>query len=257
MHIGELFELTGKVAIVTGGSRGIGEEIAIGLGEAGAKVAITARRDEWLKPALEKIAAMGIDCISIKADVAQAVDVKNLVDEVASKWGRIDILVNNAGITWGTPPEDMAIDKWDSVLDTNAKGTLLCCQYAGKVMMKQNSGNIINVSSSTGILAVDPNIMQAIGYQASKAAVAIMTKQLAVEWARYNIRVNGIAPFFFDTRMTHGVLKGAEPAIIQHVPMRRVGRAGEIKGAIVFLASEASSYITGQTILIDGGMSAW
>jgi len=257
MHVSELFNLSEKVAIVTGGSRGLGKEMAVGLGEAGAKVTITARREEWLTPACEELKGLGIECLAVKADVAKPEDVKRFVAETLQRWGKIDILVNNAGITWGTPAEDMPLDKWDAVLDTNAKGTLICSQQVGKEMMKQGGGNIINVASITGLLAVDPRFMQAIGYQASKAAVVVMTKQLAVEWAKYNIRVNAIAPFFHPTRMTKDIIQQAEKEILEHVPMGRLGREGEIKGAILFLASEASSYITGQVINLDGGMSAW
>ena len=257
MRIDELFDLSDKIAIVTGGSRGIGKEIAIGLGEAGAKVVITARREEWLIPACEEIKGLGIDCLAVKADISKPEDVKRFVAETLQKWGKIDILVNNAGVTWGALPEDMPLDKWDVVLNTNAKGTLICAQQVGKEMMKGGGGNIINVASTTGHLAIDPRIMQVIGYQASKAAIIIMTKQLAVEWAKYNIRVNAIAPFFYTTRMTKDTTQKAEKEIIQHVPMGRLGREGELKGAVVFLVSEASSYITGQVMNIDGGMSAW
>lgn len=257
MHISELFNLSGKVAIVTGGSRGLGKEIAVGLGEAGAKVTITARREEWLTPAYEELKGMGIDCLSVKADIAKVEDVKHFVAETLQRWGKIDILVNNAGVTWGTPAEDMSLEKWDVVMNTNAKGTFICCQQIGKEMIKQGGGNIVNVASISGQLAVDPRFMQAIGYQASKAAVVIMTKQLAVEWAKHNIRVNAIAPFVYPTRMAQGMIQKKEKEIIGHVPMGRLGREGELKGVVLFLASEASSYITGQTINIDGGMSAW
>ena len=257
MHVSELFNLSGKVAIVTGGSRGLGKEMAVGLGEAGARVTITARREEWLTPAYEELKGLGIECLAVKADIAKLEDVERFVAETLQRWGKIDILVNNAGITWGAPPEDMPLDKWDAVLNTNAKGTLICSQQVGKEMMKKGGGNIINVASITGLLAVDPKVMQAIGYQASKAAVVVMTKQLAVEWAKYNIRVNAIAPFVYPTRMTKGIIQQAEKEIIEHIPMGRMGREGETKGAILFLASEASSYITGQVINLDGGMSAW
>jgi len=257
MHVAKLFDLSGKVAVVTGGSRGIGKEIATGLGEAGAKVMITARREEWLTPAYDELKGLGIECLAVKADISKVDDVKRFLDETLQRWGKIDILVNNAGITWGTPPEDMPIDKWDAVLNTNAKGTLICCQKVGKEMIKNCKGNIINVASTTGLFAVDPRVMQAIGYQASKAAIVVMTKQFAVEWAKYNIRVNAIAPFFFRTRMTKDVTERAEKELIQHIPMGRLGREGELKGAVIFLASEASSYITGQIIAIDGGMTAW
>ena len=257
MPISELFNLSGKTAIVTGGSRGIGKEIAIGLGEMGAKVTITARREEWLMSACEELKSLGIECLAVKADITKLEDAKHFVAETLQRWGKIDILVNNAGIAWGAPPEEMPLDKWDAVLETNAKGTLICSQQVAKEMIKQGGGNIINVASTTGLLAVDPKAIQAIGYQASKAAIIIMTKQLAVEWAKYNIRVNAIAPFFFTTRMTKDTTQKAEEEIIRHVPMGRLGREGELKGAVLFLASEASSYITGQVINVDGGMSAW
>ena len=257
MHVSELFNLSGKVAVVTGGSRGIGKEIAIGLGEAGARVAITARREEWLIPAYEELTGMGIESLAVKADITSPEDVGRMVAETLRQWGKIDILVNNAGIAWGAPFVDMPLDKWDAVLNTNAKGPLICSQQVGKQMIKQGGGNIINVASTTGLLAVDPRAMQAIGYQASKAALIVMTKQLAVEWAKYNIRVNAIAPFFLKTRMTREVTEKAEKELVEHIPMGRLGREGELRGAVLFLASEASSYVTGQVINIDGGMSAW
>lgn len=257
MHAKDLFSLSGRIAIVTGGSRGLGKEIAIGLGEAGAKVVITARREEWLMPTYEELKGLGIECLAIRTDIAKVEDVERLVAETLQRWGRIDILVNNAGITWGAPPQEMPLDRWDTVLNVNAKGTLICSQEIGKEMIKQGGGNIINVASTTGLLAVDPTVMQAIGYQASKAAIIIMTKQLALEWAKYNIRVNAIAPFFFTTRMTKDITQRAEKEIIQHIPLGRLGQEGELKGAILFLAGEASSYITGQVINIDGGMSVW
>lgn len=257
MHAKDLFSLSGRIAIVTGGSRGLGKEIAIGLGEAGAKVIITARREEWLMPTYEEIKGLGVECLAVRADIAKLEDVERLVAETLQRWGRIDILVNNAGITWGAPPEDMPLDRWDTVLNVNAKGTLICSQEIGKEMIKQGGGNIINVASTTGLLAVDPTVMQAIGYQASKAAIIIMTKQLALEWAKYNIRVNAIAPFFFTTRMTKDITQRAEKEIIQHIPLGRLGQEGELKGVVLFLAGEASSYVTGQVINIDGGMSVW
>jgi len=253
----EIFTLAGKTAIITGGSRGLGKEIAVGLGEMGAKVVITARREEWLTPSSEELNAQGIECLAIQTDVTKPEDVKRMVAQTLSKWGKIDILVNNAGITWGAPSEDMPPDKWDAVLNTNAKGTFICSQQVGKAMINSGGGSIINVASLSGLSAVDPKVMQAIGYQASKAAIIIITKQLAVEWAKHHIRVNAIAPFFFSTRMTKDVTQRIEKEFLHLVPMGRLGREGELKGVVVFLASEASSYITGQVITIDGGTSAW
>jgi NAD(P)-dependent dehydrogenase (short-subunit alcohol dehydrogenase family) len=257
VHASKLFDLSDKVAIVTGGSRGLGKEMAVALSEMGAKVVITARREEWLTPTYQEFQKQGAECLAVKADIAKPDDVQRIVAETLKLWGKVDILVNNAGMTWGTPPEDMPLEKWDDVLNTNARGTLICCQMAGREMMRQGGGNIINIASTTGALAVDPRIMQAIGYQASKAAIIVLTKQLAVEWAKHNIRVNAIAPFFFRTRMAEGVIERAESVMIQHVPMGRLANEGEMKGVVVFLASQASSYITGQVFNIDGGLSAW
>ena len=257
MKTRDLFDLNGKVAIVTGGSRGLGKEMAIALGEAGAKVAITARREQWLNPAYDELTGLGIECLALKADVSNPENVRSMIERTLKTWGGIDILVNNAGITWGAPPEDMPLEKWETVLDVNAKGTFLCSQEVGRVMIKGGGGNIINIASTTGLLAIDPRVMQAIGYQASKAAIIVMTKQLAVEWAKYNIRINAIAPHFFATRMAKDAITKSEKELVEHIPMARLGREGELKGVIVFLASEASSYITGQVIAVDGGMSAW
>ena len=257
MHIRELFDLTGKVAIVTGGSRGLGKEIATGLGEAGAKVAITARREQELMSTKQELESMGIECLPIVADVSEAGDVKRTLARTLERWGKVDILVNNAGVVWAEPPDQMALDKWDYVMNINARGTFICCQEIGKEMIKQKSGNIINISSTVGVTGIDPNSGQFIGYQASKAAVIIMTKQLAVEWAVHNIRVNCAAPSFLATRLTNALIKRTGENIVRWTPMGRVGRADEIKGTVVFLASEASSYITGQVICLDGGTTAW
>ena len=257
MHIRDLFDLTGKVAIVTGGSRGLGKEIAIGLGEAGAKVVITARREQWLTPACEELTGLGIECLAVTGDVSDPESVKVIVAEALGKWGKIDILVNNAGITWGAPADQMPLDKWDSVMDVNAKGTLICCQQVFPVMVKQEGGSIINIASVAGVTGIDPEVMQAISYHTSKAAIVIMTKQLAVEWAAHNIRVNAIAPAFFVTRMAKTLIERGGEKLTRWLPMGRTGREGEIKGTAVFLASPASSFITGQVICLDGGQTAW
>ncbi len=257
MHIRELFDLKGKVAIVTGGSRGLGKEIATGLGEAGAKVAITARREQELMSTKQELEKMGIECLPIVADVSEVGDVKRTLAQTLERWGKVDILVNNAGVVWAAPPDQMPLDKWDYVMNINARGTFICCREIGKEMIKQKSGNIINISSTVGVTGVDPNSGQFIGYQASKAAIIIMTKQLAVEWAVHNIRVNCAAPSFLATRLTNALIERTGENMVRWTPMGRVGRADEIKGTAVFLASEASSYITGQVICLDGGTTAW
>ncbi|MBE0480995.1 MAG: glucose 1-dehydrogenase [Dehalococcoidia bacterium] len=257
MHTRDLFNLTGKTALVTGGSRGLGKEIAIALGEVGAKVAITARREPGLSDTRRELEGMGIECLPVLADVSEVQDVRRAVQETLDRWGRIDILVNNAGVVWALPPEDMPLDRWDYVMNINARGTFICCQEVGKEMIKRKTGNIINISSSLGLSAVDPKSGQFIAYQASKAAVVIMAKQLAVEWAVHNIRVNVIAPSFLATRLTNIRIEKSGENMLRWIPMARIGRADEIRGPAVFLASEASSYMTGQVIVLDGGTTVW
>jgi gluconate 5-dehydrogenase len=257
MNVRELFDLRDKVAIVTGGSRGLGKEIAFGLGEAGAKLAITARREEGLLATAQELESAGIECLPITIDISEVEGVKLMVAKTQEKWGVIDILVNNAGVVWAAPPEDMTLDRWDYVMNINARGTFICCQEVGREMIKQKSGNIINVSSAVGVAAVDPKSGQFISYQASKAGVNIMTKQLAAEWGCHNIRVNAVAPSFLATRLTNALVERTGDNMLRWIPLGRIGRADEVKGAVVFLASEASSYITGQVICIDGGTTVW
>jgi NAD(P)-dependent dehydrogenase (short-subunit alcohol dehydrogenase family) len=257
MNVRELFDLTGKVAIVTGGSRGLGKEIASALGEAGARVVITARREQWLSEAHKELECGGVDCLSIVADSSEVEGVKKMVSETLKKWGEIDILVNNAGVVWAASPEQMTLDKWDYVVNINARGTFICCQEVGREMIRQKHGNIINISSVAGVAAVDPKSGQFIAYQASKAAINIMTKQLAVEWGPHNIRINAIAPSFLSTRLTDALIARTGENMKRWIPLGRIGRPDEIRGAVVFLASEASSYITGQILCLDGGTTAW
>jgi len=253
----QLFDLSGKMAIVTGGSRGLGKEIAIALGEAGARVAITARRAEGLTATRDELQEMGIECVAIVADVSEVEGVRTTLAETMNTWGRVDILVNNAGVVWAAPPEEMTLDRWDYVMNINARGTFICCQEVGREMIKRGAGNIINVSSAVGVAAVDPESGQFIAYQASKAGINIMTKQLAAEWGVHNIRVNAIAPSFLSTRLTDALIERTGGNMLRWIPMGRIGRPDEVRGAIVFLASEASSYITGQVICIDGGTTVW
>jgi len=250
--IQELFSLTGRVAIVTGGSRGLGEEMAEGLAEAGASLMICARRDEWLQPTLEKFHAAGITAQGMLADVAKPGDVQAVVDKTIETFGQVDILVNNAGITWGARPEEMPIDKWQKVIDVNLTGAFLFAQAAGREMLKRQYGRIINVASIAGLHASVRGPHYA-GYAASKAGLMGLTRELAASWGRQNIRVNAIAPGFFHSRLADPALHLAEPSIRETCPIPRVGAAGELKGVCVFLAADASNYITGQTIVVDGG----
>lgn len=257
MHVAKLFDLTGRIAVVTGGSRGLGRQMAIAFAEAGAKVAIIARREQWLTPTYEEIRSSGAECLALRADVANQESVKRFVNEVIDKWDRIDILVNNAGVVWSAPSHEMPLEKWNLVMNTNITGMFICCQEIGRKLIAQHEGVIINIASVIGLIAPDPEVHKVVGYAASKGGVVALTKHLAAEWAPYNIRVNAIAPFWFPTRMSEATIERLGDKMLRRIPMGRVGREEEIRGVALFLASEASSYITGQTICVDGGATVW
>jgi NAD(P)-dependent dehydrogenase (short-subunit alcohol dehydrogenase family) len=250
--IQELFALTNRVAIVTGGSRGLGEEMADGLAEAGAALMICARREQWLTATLERFRKLGFRVEGMVADVSNPADVQAVVDRTVAAYGHLDILVNNAGISWGAPPEDMPLDKWQKVIDVNLTGAFLFAQAAAREMLKRNYGRIINVASIAGMHAAVAGPHYA-AYAASKAGLMGLTRELAASWGRQNIRVNAIAPGFFHSRLADPVIPLAEPSIKATCPIPRIGAEGELKGVCLFLASDASNYITGQTIIVDGG----
>jgi NAD(P)-dependent dehydrogenase (short-subunit alcohol dehydrogenase family) len=249
----ELFDLSGKVALVTGGSRGLGKEIAEGLAEAGASLMLLARREQWLTPTVDEFRARGFACVGAPCDVSKPDDVQRVVDQTIATYGKIDILVNNAGVTWGEPIEEHSLEKWNMVLEINLTGAFLFSQRVGREMLKRRSGNIINVASIAGLRGSMENGQHIVGYVAAKGGLIAMTREFAAKWARRGIRVNAIAPGFFPSRMTERVLAEGQPLIEAGVPMGRVGAAGELKGVAVFLAAPASSYITGHTIVVDGG----
>ena len=250
--IQDLFNLSSRVAIVTGGSRGLGEEMAEGLAEAGAALVLCARRDEWLTPTVDRFKAQGVRCEGLVADVARPADVQAVVDTAMRAFGQVDILVNNAGITWGAQPEEMPLDKWQKVLDINLTGAFLFAQAAGREMLKRQYGRIINVASIAGLHASVRGPRYA-GYSASKAGLMGLTRELAASWGRDGIRVNAIAPGFFHSRLADPAIPLVEPSIKASCPIPRVGAAGELKGVAVFLAADASNYMTGQVIVVDGG----
>lgn len=252
----ELFDLSGRVALVTGGSRGLGKEIAEGLAEAGASLMLLARREQWLQPTVEEFRARAFKAEGMMCDVSNADQVQSVVDKTIETFGQIDILVNNAGITWGQPAEDMDIEKWRQVIEVDLTGAFLFAQRAGREMLKRKGGVIINVASVAGLKGSMENGQHISGYVAAKGGLIALTRELAAKWARRGVRVNAIAPGFFPSRMTEKVLEAAQSQIEAAVPMGRVGREGELKGVAVFLASEASGYITGQTIVVDGGSTS-
>lgn len=253
-NVKDLFDLSGKTAIVTGGSRGIGKEMAEGLAEAGAKLMLCARRGEWLDETVREFEGGGFGVAGVPCDVSKPEEVTAVVDQTVAKFGSVDILVNNAGVSWGELPETMPLEKWRHVLDVNLTGCFLFAQAVGREMLKKESGSIINIASISGLTSSANGPFYA-GYVASKAGLIGLTRELAASWGRRGIRVNAIAPGFFHSRLADAVIDIYERRIQEDNVIPRVGNEGELKGTVVFLASEASSYITGQTIVVDGGMT--
>ncbi len=248
----KMFDLTNKIAIVTGASRGLGKAMAIGLAEAGANVVVTDILDT--SETVNEIKKLGRETMGIKVDVSKKSDVEAMVRQSVKKFGRIDILVNNAGIFRMASAETMKEEDWDKVIAVNLKGQFLCAQEVGKQMIKQKSGKIINIASVAGKFAY----AQAAAYNASKAGVILMTKTSAVEWGKYNIQVNAICPGVFATAMTKDFLgdKNFLQMIKTRVPLGRYGKPEELVGVVVYLASKASDYMTGHALVIDGGWTA-
>ena len=252
----ELFSLEGRVAIVTGASRGLGKEAAEGLAEAGAKVVLAARRAQWLDPTAHEFEERGFDVLAHPCDIAVEEQTQALAAAAIARYGRVDILVNNAGISWGAPYEEMPLDAWRKVLETNVIGTQLMTRAVLPVMRRQGYGKIVNIASIMGLAGVPREILEASSYTASKGALIALTRELAVHYAPHGIRVNALAPGFFPTRLSAGVVERSSARIEAITPLGRLGQAGEMKGAIVFLAAAASDYITGQIIAVDGGITA-
>lgn len=253
-NVKELFDLTGKTAIVTGGSRGIGREMAEGLAEAGANLMLCARKAEQLDETVTAFAAKGYSVSGKTCDVSKPEEVQAVIDATVERFGSVDILINNAGTSWGAMPEDMPLERWQQVIDVNLTGCFLFAQAAGREMLKKNSGSIINIASIAGMTSSANGPFYA-GYVASKAGLIGLTRELAASWGRRGIRVNAIAPGFFHSKLADAVIDIYERSIQENNVLPRVGNEGELKGVTVFLASDASSYITGQTIAVDGGMT--
>ncbi|QBQ97371.1 SDR family oxidoreductase [Paraburkholderia pallida] len=255
MQVRELFELGGQVALITGGSRGLGLQMAEALGEMGCRVVITARKADELKEAQQHLQARGIEATTIVSDLQRPEAVKPLVDETLAAYGQIDILVNNAGATWGAPAEDYPDEAWHKVMNLNVNAPFFLAREVGKrCMIPARRGKIINIASIAGLKgALGP--MQTIAYNTSKAAAINFTRALAAEWGKYGINVNAICPGFFPSKMSAGLLDTLGQTVIERTPLQRLGDESDLKGAAVFLASAASRHITGQYLAIDGGAS--
>jgi NAD(P)-dependent dehydrogenase (short-subunit alcohol dehydrogenase family) len=256
MNINQMFSLQGKTAIVTGGGRGLGRQIAEVYAEAGANVVLCSRNVEACQQVSEELKQKGVRSLALTCDVSNPEDIKWVIDETMREFGRIDILVNNSGTSWGAPALEMPVDKWDKVMDINLKAVFLFSQAAGKIMVEQRAGKIINIASIAGIGGQDPHLMDAIGYSASKGAVITFTKDLAVKLAPYHVHVNAIAPGFFPTKMAKPILAFSGEKILERTPAGRFGSDEDLKGPALFLASDASDYVFGHILVVDGGTSA-
>jgi gluconate 5-dehydrogenase len=257
MNTKQLFDLSGKVAVVTGGATGLGRQAAEALAEMGASLVLCARKLERCEEAAAELSQLGVKAIGLRCDVTNQDEVNAVVEKTKAEFGRIDVLINNAGMAWAAPPEKMSLKDWQRVLNTNVTGAFLCAQAAGRVMIEQGGGKIINVTSVAGFLGSPSEIMDTIAYNTSKGALITFTRDLACKWAKYNINVNAVAPGWFPTHLSEWVIDHYGESFRLLIPLNRFGGPDDLKGAIVYLASPASDYMTGQVLVIDGGMSVW
>ncbi len=254
-HTRNLFDLTGRVAVITGGAVGLGRQMAEGLAEMGASLVICARKQERCEQAAAELRALGVAALALACDVGNPASIRSMVDAAVSRFGGIDILINNAGTSWGAPAEEMSLEHWNKVIATNLTGTFLCSQTVGNVMLGRKRGKIINVASIAG-MGGSPEELDAIGYSASKGGVITLTRDLARKWAGRGVHVNAIAPGWFPTRMSGAVIERHQENLLKSIPLRRFGNERDLKGAAVFLASAASDFVTGHVLVVDGGQTA-
>jgi gluconate 5-dehydrogenase len=259
MSLKKLFDLDGRTALVTGGSRGLGLQIAAGLGEMGARVVISARKADELEAASAELKSQGVAADWIAADSAVPADVERLARDARSRLGEVDILVNNAGASWGAPAEEHPLEAWDKVMNLNVRGVFLLTQAIGRAsMIPRKRGRVINVASIAGLFGNPPGAMSTIAYNTSKGALVNFTRALATEWGKYGITVNALAPGFFPSKMTKGIIEHlGEQTLARFAPLNRIGDDEDLKGAALLFASDAGKHITGQVLAVDGGASAY
>ena len=250
-----IFDLRGRVAIVTGGSIGLGRQMAEGLAEMGANLVLCARKKERCEETAEALRKLGVEVLALGCDVKDPASVQAVVDATTEKFGRLDILFNNAGTSWGARVEDMTLDQWNKVIATNLTGTFLFSQAAGKVMIGQKRGKIVNIASVAALRGSPPEF-SAIGYASSKGGIVTFTKDLAWKWGMHNIQVNAIAPGWFPSDMSAKLIERHQERFLAAIPAGRFGNSQDLKGAAIFLASDASDYVTGHTLVVDGGQTA-
>jgi gluconate 5-dehydrogenase len=254
MHVRELFDLSGRTAIVTGGATGLGRQMAEALAESGANVVVCARKAERCEQAAEELAALGVGALGLGCDVRDRAQVDEVVRRTVAEFGGVDILVNNSGTSWKAAPEDVPAEGWEKVIGVNLTGAFLFVQAAGRAMIDRGEGGkIVNVASVAAFRGAPPETMDSIPYNASKGGLVALTIDLAVKWARHRINVNAIAPGWFPTELSTLVLQAHGDRLLERVPLRRFGAPDDIKGIVVFLGSPASDYVTGTTLVVDGG----
>ncbi len=257
MKLKQLLDLQGKVALITGGSRGLGFQMAEALGEMGATLALAARKQHELDEAAAALRAQGAKVEVFAADLQHSAAAETLAQQVLERFGTIDILINNAGATWGAKAEDHPLDGWAKVMNLNLTAVFALTQAVGRLaMIPKAHGRILNIASVAGLRGTDPRFMSTIAYNTSKGGLINFTRSLAAEWGPYGITVNAIAPGVFPTRMAAGMIGWAKDFVLDRTPMRRLGNEHDLKGIAALLASDASDYITGQVIAVDGGMTA-
>ena len=255
MGVRDLFNLEGRVALVTGGSRGLGLQMAEALGEMGARLAITARKADELADAKSHLEALGYEVETVVGDLSKFDTIPAMVDQVLARYGTVDILVNNAGASWGAKAEDYPDEAWHKVMDLNVNAPFFLTREIGKrCMIPAGQGSVIVTASVAGFKGTPPG-MNTIAYNTSKAAAIHFARTLASEWGPYGIRVNAICPGFFPTKMAGGLIEKLGPMVLERTPLRRIGGDEDLKGAVVFLASDASRHITGAALVVDGGAS--
>ena len=254
MGVKQLFDLAGRVAVVTGGSRGLGLQMAEALGEMGAQIAISARKKDELETAVAHLKSLGVQAAAYPCDLGKREQIEPLASAVLAKFGKVDILVNNAGATWGAPAEDHPMEAWDKLVNLNLSGAFVLAQILAKrSMIPAKWGRIVNIASVNGLQATDMRLLKNAAYVATKHGMVGLTRQLAAEWGAHGITVNAICPGFFPSKMTKATLDTAGEFVRQLTPTGRLGGEEDLKGIVVLLASEASRHITGQAIAVDGG----
>ena len=255
MKMGQIFDLAGRVAIVSGGSVGLGRQMAEGLAEMGANLVLCARKKERCLQTAEELQQLGVEVLAMGCDVKDEASIGEVVDATKKRFGRIDVLINNAGTSWGAPVEEMTLAQWNKVVETNLTGTFLFSQAVGKVMIAQRRGKIINIASIAGLRGSPPQL-PAIGYSSSKGGVIAFTRDLAWKWGVHGIRVNAIAPGWFPSDMSKKIIERHQEKLLASIPLGRLGNSQDLKGAAIFLASDASDFVTGHILVVDGGQSA-